>query len=43
MSARENRTDRRLLLACSLSGPQQNGRREEIGKLFEGCLRVDEL
>ena len=43
MSARKNRGDRHLLLACSLSWPQQRGRQEEIGTLFEGCLRVDEL
>ena len=36
--------DRRSLpLACSLSGPQQALRQEEIGKIFEECLRVDEL
>jgi hypothetical protein len=43
MSERENRASRRLPLACSLSGPQQSRRQEEIGKHFEGCLRVDEL
>ena len=43
MSAQENRADRHLPLACSLSGPQQIGRQEEIGNLFAGCLWVDEL
>jgi hypothetical protein len=43
MSARVNRSGRRLPLACSLSGTQQSRRQEEAGKLFEGCLRVDEL
>ncbi len=43
MSARENRAGRRLPLACSLSGAQQPRRQEEVAKLFEGCLRVDEL
>jgi divalent metal cation (Fe/Co/Zn/Cd) transporter len=27
-----------LQLACSLSGPQQTRRQEEVGNIFEGCL-----
>ncbi len=30
-------------LACSLSGPEEASRREEIAQVFELCLRVDEL
>lgn len=43
MSAAENRAGRRLPLACSLSRHEEAERREEIGKTFEACLRVDEL
>jgi hypothetical protein len=38
-----NHPGRRLPLACSLSGPEQARRSGEIEKIFEGCLRVDEL
>ena len=43
MNAGEKQPERRLPLACSLSGVQQGRRQEEIAKIFEGCLRVDEL
>jgi hypothetical protein len=34
---------KQLPLACSLSGPEQAGRGEELEEIFEGCLRTDEL
>ncbi len=43
MNADEKQPERRLPLACSLSGTQQGRRQEEIAKIFEGCLRVNEL
>jgi hypothetical protein len=43
MSAGENRAGRRLPLACSLSGQEEAGRRDEVEKILEACLRVDEL
>ncbi len=43
MSAGEKRAGRRLPLAFSLSGHEEAERREQIGKTFEACLRVDEL
>ncbi len=33
----------RLPLACKLPGPEETRRRGEIEKIFEGCLRTDEL
>jgi hypothetical protein len=38
-----NRSERRLPLACSLSGPELAGRRSEVEGIFEGCLQADEL
>jgi hypothetical protein len=32
-----------LPLACSLTGPEQARRREELQRIFEGCSRTDEL
>src|SRR5215207_9214600 len=43
MSAGENRAGRRLPLACSLSGQEEAERRDEVEKILETCLRVDEL
>jgi len=43
MSAGENRAGRRLPLACSLSGQEEAERRDEVEKILEACLRVDEL
>jgi hypothetical protein len=37
------RPGRQLPLACSLSGPKLAERRRELGEIFEGCLRTDEL
>ena len=43
MSNASNHPGRQLPLACNLPGPDEAKRREEIGKIFEGCLRADEL
>ncbi|MCA1688253.1 MAG: hypothetical protein LC714_06625 [Actinobacteria bacterium] len=37
------RTRGDLPIACSLPWPEETRRREEVGKIFEGCLRADEL